>query len=71
LDAIYHSLWLIYYSEYFLLLFGVLIFDTPRYIISILAMAIAPMRKGSSDVGPLPSVSVVLSVFNGADGLMV
>jgi cellulose synthase/poly-beta-1,6-N-acetylglucosamine synthase-like glycosyltransferase len=53
-----------------LLLFGVLLFDVPRYIISVLAMAIAPMRKNAGDFASKPSVSVVLSVFNGADGLM-
>ena len=65
-----HSLWLIYHSEYFLLLFGLLIFDIPRYIISILAMAVVPMRNGGPSRGPLPTVSVVLSVFNGADGMI-
>ena len=70
MDGVTHSLWLIYHSEYLLLLFGVLLFDVPRYIISVLAMAIAPMRKNAGDFASKPSVSVVLSVFNGADGLM-
>jgi len=70
LGDIHQSLWLIYYSDFFLLFFGVLFFDIPRYIISVLAMAIAPTREDPNNFGPLPSVSVVLSVFNGADGLM-
>ena len=61
---------MIYSSHYVLLVFSVLIFDIPRYIISILAMAIVPLREGGRSIGRQPSVSVVLSVFNGADHMI-
>jgi cellulose synthase/poly-beta-1,6-N-acetylglucosamine synthase-like glycosyltransferase len=70
MSSIYQSIWLIYQSDYLLLLFGVLVFDIPRYIISIFAMAVVPLRDASRRKGPQPTVSVVLSVFNGMDNLM-
>jgi cellulose synthase/poly-beta-1,6-N-acetylglucosamine synthase-like glycosyltransferase len=70
LNSVDHSLWLIYHSEYFLLLFSVLIFDIPRYLISILAMAVVPLREGGRAEGAQPSISVVLSVFNGEDHMI-
>ena len=70
MNSINHSIWLIYQSDYFLLLLGVLLFDIPRYVISVFAMAVVPMRDARRNEGPQPSVSVVLSVFNGMDNLM-
>ena len=70
MDNLGHSIWLIYNSNYFLLLFGVLIFDVPRYVISVLAMAIVPLEAVQRRESDHPSVSVVLSVFNGIGNLM-
>ena len=53
-----------------LLIFSVLVFDIPRYTLSLLSLAFFGLRKA----GPEPyagnaSVSVIIPTFNGADGL--
>jgi cellulose synthase/poly-beta-1,6-N-acetylglucosamine synthase-like glycosyltransferase len=57
-------------TNVFLLAFSVLIFDLPRYTLSLLSLAFLGMR-GRSDSVPAgnASVSVIIPTFNGGSGL--
>jgi cellulose synthase/poly-beta-1,6-N-acetylglucosamine synthase-like glycosyltransferase len=57
-------------TNFFLLAFSVLIFDIPRYTLSLLSLAFLGMR-GRSDSMPAgnASVSVIIPTFNGGSGL--
>jgi cellulose synthase/poly-beta-1,6-N-acetylglucosamine synthase-like glycosyltransferase len=70
MDAFQHSFWLVYQSQYLLLLLSVLVFDVPRYILSIFALTLLTRPERTASNQPMPSVSIVLAVFNGADGLL-
>jgi cellulose synthase/poly-beta-1,6-N-acetylglucosamine synthase-like glycosyltransferase len=54
-----------------LLAFAVLIFDIPRYSLSLLSLALfGAWRSGATAPAGPASVSVILPTFNGGDGLM-
>ena len=58
-------------ANVFLLAFSVLIFDLPRYTLSLLSLAffgVTRRREGGTPAAS-PSVSVVLPTFNGGAGL--
>ena len=57
-------------SHLLLLAFAVLIFDIPRYTLSLVSLALfgAP-RSGAAAPAGRASVSVILPTFNGGDGL--
>jgi hypothetical protein len=53
-----------------LLAFAVLIFDIPRYTLSLLSLALfGAWRSGAAAPAAPASVSVILPTFNGGDGL--
>jgi cellulose synthase/poly-beta-1,6-N-acetylglucosamine synthase-like glycosyltransferase len=53
-----------------LLAFSVLIFDIPRYTLSLLSLALFGMRRGSAGAPAVSaSVSVIIPTFNGGSGL--
>src|SRR5688572_10397287 len=54
-----------------MLLFTALIFDIPRYTLSLVALTVSGIRKVRHEVpiAPAPRVSVILPTFNGGDGL--
>ena len=57
-------------TNVFLLAFSVLIFDIPRYTLSLLSLALLGMRR-RGDRAPAggASVSVIIPTFNGGSGL--
>src|SRR5262245_64710173 len=57
-------------TNVFLLAFSVLIFDIPRYTLSLLSLAFLGMRRRSDRVpAGNSSVSVIIPTFNGGSGL--
>jgi cellulose synthase/poly-beta-1,6-N-acetylglucosamine synthase-like glycosyltransferase len=57
-------------TNLFLLAFSVLIFDIPRYTLSLLSLALFGVRRRSDRVGAgNASVSVIIPTFNGGSGL--
>jgi cellulose synthase/poly-beta-1,6-N-acetylglucosamine synthase-like glycosyltransferase len=57
-------------TNLFLLAFSVLIFDIPRYTLSLLSLALFGARRRSDRVGAgNASVSVIIPTFNGGSGL--
>jgi cellulose synthase/poly-beta-1,6-N-acetylglucosamine synthase-like glycosyltransferase len=57
-------------TNLFLLAFSVLIFDIPRYTLSLLSLALFGARRRSNRVGAgNASVSVIIPTFNGGSGL--
>jgi cellulose synthase/poly-beta-1,6-N-acetylglucosamine synthase-like glycosyltransferase len=57
-------------TNVFLLAFSVLIFDLPRYTLSLLSLAFLGMRRRSDSVpAGNASVSVIIPTFNGGSGL--
>ena len=56
-------------TNLFLLAFSVLIFDIPRFTLSLVSLALFGQRRQSNGVpAGNPSVSVIISVFNGGSG---
>jgi len=57
-------------SHLLVLAFAVLIFDIPRYTLSLLSLALfGASRSGAAASAGRASVSVILPTFNGGDGL--
>src|SRR5262245_1296628 len=57
-------------TNLFLLVFSVLIFDIPRYTLSLLSLALFGVRARSAQVPAInASVSVIIPTFNGGSGL--
>src|SRR5258707_13415158 len=57
-------------TNFFLLAFSVLIFDIPRYTLSLLSLALFGVRSRSEAVAATTaSVSVIIPTFNGGSGL--
>ena len=57
-------------TNLFLLAFSVLIFDIPRYTLSLLSLALFGVRSRSEAVAETnASVSVIIPTFNGGSGL--
>jgi cellulose synthase/poly-beta-1,6-N-acetylglucosamine synthase-like glycosyltransferase len=57
-------------TNFFLLAFSVLIFDIPRYTLSLLSLALFGVRSRSEAVAATnASVSVIIPTFNGGSGL--
>jgi cellulose synthase/poly-beta-1,6-N-acetylglucosamine synthase-like glycosyltransferase len=63
------SFQLIWQSDIFLLLFSVVVFDIPRYLLATTAVALAGFGPTRVCTTCRPRVSVVVSLFNGADTL--
>jgi cellulose synthase/poly-beta-1,6-N-acetylglucosamine synthase-like glycosyltransferase len=58
-------------TNLFLLVFSVLIFDIPRYTLSLVSMALFGVRPRSDQVPAVnASVSVIIPTFNGGSGLI-
>lgn len=70
MNSIDRSLWIIYNSDYYLLFFGILFFDVPRYVISAVAMIFAPQRFIRHDATSRPAITIVFSVYNGAEHIL-
>jgi len=61
----------LWYSDWVLLAFTVLIFEVPRYTLSLVSLgALAARRKQPPAPGQALRVSVVMPALNGADGLL-
>src|SRR5262245_12624926 len=57
-------------TNFFLLAFSVLIFDIPRYTLSLLSLALfGPRRQKERMLATNASVSVIIPTFNGGTGL--
>jgi len=57
-------------TNLFLLAFSVLIFDLPRYTLSLLSLALFGSRRASEKMPACSlSVSVIIPTFNGGSGL--
>ena len=57
-------------TNFFLLAFSVLIFDIPRYTLSLLSLALFGVwRRSDSFPASNASVSVIIPTFNGGSGL--
>src|SRR5262245_19308975 len=57
-------------TNFFLLAFSVLIFDIPRYTLSLLSLALfGPRRQKDGMLANNASVSVIIPTFNGGTGL--
>jgi cellulose synthase/poly-beta-1,6-N-acetylglucosamine synthase-like glycosyltransferase len=66
----FETLQLLAGTNLFLLAFSVLIFDIPRYTLSLLSLALFGVRRRSDRVGAGDaSVSVIIPTFNGGSGL--
>jgi hypothetical protein len=57
-------------TNLFLLAFSVLIFDIPRYTLSLASLALFGLRRRSDSVAAgNASISVIIPTFNGGSGL--
>jgi len=61
------SIQLLWQSDIYLLLFFIIMFDIPRYSLATIAVVISGFRPTNIPPTYKPQVSVVLSLFNGAD----
>ncbi|GAU86099.1 glycosyltransferase [Bosea sp. BIWAKO-01] len=63
---------LLWHADWVLLAFSVLIFEVPRYSVSLVSLGWLALsrRTGRKATAPTDSISVVLPTFNGGDGLL-